>query len=233
MRENLPDFSHCLFDMLELDFLLPPFQLLGFIWRQKSLQLVPSRGRVSFSTTLKGSVRSVKHNLLTCMGIKQLCVTVEETKLQEMTGFEIKKSLLAHLRISHQWWKKKNFIPESQSSHGAIFVPTWKAGKPVASDVTVTFLLQSNSLTNAATKAGYALDAADERKNCLHDNNCAKSWITIVPLAIEVFGGISANFEKTLKLLAVLNDNRSFRTQGLSVAFRKLMQCLSNTAIRR
>ena len=59
---------------------------------------------------------------------------------------------------------EKNLIPESQSRPGDIFVPTWKAGKPAAFDVTVTSSLQSNSLTNAATKAGYALDAADERK---------------------------------------------------------------------
>ena len=60
--------------------------------------------------------------------------------------------------------EKKNLIPESQSRPGDIFDPTWKAGKPAAFDVTVTSSLQSNSLTNAATKAGYALDAADERK---------------------------------------------------------------------
>ena len=128
--------------------------------------------------------------------------------------------------------EKKNLIPESQSCPGDIFVPTWKAGKPAAFDVTVNSSLQSNSLTNAATKAGYALDAADERKYCLHDDNCAKMGITFVPLAIEVFGGISATFKKTLKRLAVLSDNRSFQAQGLSVAFCKLMQSLSITAIR-
>ena len=128
--------------------------------------------------------------------------------------------------------EKKNLIPESQSRPGDIFVPTWKAGKPAAFDVTVTSSLQSNSLTNADTKAGYALDAADERKYCLHDDNCAKMGITFVPLATEVLGGISATFKKTLKRLAVLSDNRSFQAQGLSVAFCKLMQSLSITAIR-
>ena len=86
--------------------------------------------------------------------------------------------------------EKENLIPENQTRSGDIFVPTWKAGKPAAFDVTVTSSLQSNSLTNAATKAGYALDASDERKYCIHDNNCAKMGITFVPLAIEVLGGI-------------------------------------------
>ena len=128
--------------------------------------------------------------------------------------------------------EKKNLIPESQSRPGDIFVPTLKAGKLAAFDVTVTSSLQSNSLTNAAKKAGYALDAAGERQYCLHDNNCAKMGIAFVPHAIEVLGGISATFKKTLKRLAVLSDNRSFQAQGFSVAFCKLMQSLSITAIR-
>ena len=41
--------------------------------------------------------------------------------------------------------EKKNLIPESQSRTGDIFVPTWKAGKPAAFDITVTSSLQSNS----------------------------------------------------------------------------------------
>ena len=92
--------------------------------------------------------------------------------------------------------------------------------------------MQSNSLFNAATKAGYALDAADERKYCLHDDNCIKVGITFVPLANEVLGRISATFKKILKRLALLSDNGSFQAQGSSVAFRKLMQSLSNTAFR-
>ena len=128
--------------------------------------------------------------------------------------------------------EKKNLIPGSRSRPGDIFVPTWKAGKPARFDVTVTSTLQSNSLTNAATKTGYALDAADEREYCLHKDNCTKMGITFVPLAIEVLGGRSATFKKTLKRLAVLSDNRSFQAQGLSKGFCKLMQSLSSTAIR-
>ena len=117
--------------------------------------------------------------------------------------------------------EKKKLIPESQSRPGDIFVPNEKAGKPATFDVTVT---------NAATKAEYALDGAEEIKYCLHDDFCAKIGITFVPFAIEVLGGILATFKKTLKLLAVLSDNRSFQAQGLSVAFCKLMQSLSITA---
>ena len=88
--------------------------------------------------------------------------------------------------------KKKNLIPENQSCPGDIFDPISKAGKPAAFDVAVTSSLQSNSLINATAKAGYAVNAADEQKYCLHDNN----WSQIVLLAIEVLGGISATFKK-------------------------------------
>ena len=128
--------------------------------------------------------------------------------------------------------EKKNLIPESQSRPGDIFIPIWKAGKAAAFGVTVTSLLQTIFLTNAATKARYVLDAADEQMYCLHDNNCSKMGTKFVPLAIEVLGRISAFFKKTLKRLAVLSDNRSFQALALSVAFSKLMQYLSITAMR-
>ena len=115
--------------------------------------------------------------------------------------------------------KKINLIPESQSRPGDIFVPTWKPRKLAALEVTVTPSLQSTSLTNAATKAGFAHDAANEQMYCFHDNNCAKLEVTFVPLAIKVLGGIYAAFLKSLKRLAVLSDNHSFQTQELSVAF--------------
>ena len=66
LKENLAceresdEFSHCLFDMQELGCLLPPFQLLGFIWHQMSLELVQSTGWVSLSTMPKGTARFVK-----------------------------------------------------------------------------------------------------------------------------------------------------------------------------
>ena len=92
--------------------------------------------------------------------------------------------------------EKKNLMPERQLRPGDIFVPTWKAGKPATFDVTVTSSLQKKSFTNAATKAGYALDGADEQEYCLHDNNCSKMGITFVPVPIEVLSGISATFKK-------------------------------------
>ena len=77
--------------------MLPPFQLFGFIWYQLSLELVQSTGSVSSS---KESAHSVKQEFLISTGTMQLRVTVEETQLQDMTAFEIKLCLLAHIRFS-------------------------------------------------------------------------------------------------------------------------------------
>ena len=68
---------------------------------------------------------------------------------------------------------------------------------------------------------------------CLREYNWAKLGVTFFSLAFEVLGGKSPTFKKTLKRLAVLSDNPSFHGQALSVAFCKLIQSSSITAIRR
>ena len=82
--------------------------------------------------------------------------------------------------------EKRTSFPKINHCFSYVLVPAWEAAKPAAFDVTVTWSLQSNSLTNAATKNGHALDAADERKYCLHNDICAKMGFSFVPLAIEV-----------------------------------------------
>ena len=87
-------------------------------------------------------------------------------------------------------------MPEIQSHTGEILVPTWKAGTPAAFDLTITSSLKSNFLTNADTKAGYALDAEDGQRYCPRDENCSQMGITFVAPAVEVLGRISATFIK-------------------------------------
>ena len=72
---------------------------------------------VSTSTTQKGIARSLKQELLATEAIMELRVTVEETQLQDMTEFVIKKCVIARLRISPTV-EKKNIIPEVQSRSG-------------------------------------------------------------------------------------------------------------------
>ena len=55
--------------------------------------------------------------------------------------------------------EKKNLIPESQSRPGDIFVPTWKAGKPAAFDVT----LSRNSGFQKNTNCCYLVQIGDTK----------------------------------------------------------------------
>ena len=92
-----------------------------------------------------------------------------------------------------------NLTPENQSRLGDIFVPNLKAGKPASFDVTVTSLLQSNSLTYAATKAEYVLDATDEQKFCIDDSNCVKMGIFLFPLQWKSLAEYRQHSKKVLK----------------------------------
>ena len=231
MRGNPPDFSLSVRYAGDW-FSAPPIPALG-------LHMAPNEFRISAKYRLGVPVYEVEKKFLFCKagvhdiyGDHAIACHGRGDAIVRHDRIRNKNSVWLLICESLTSSGKKNIIPESQSRPGDIFVPTWKAGKPAAFDVTITSSLQPNSLTNAVTKARYALDAADERKYCLHEDNCAKMGITFVPLAVEVLGGISATFKKSLKRLAVLSDNRSFQAQGLSVAFCKLMQSLSITAIR-
>ena len=72
---------------------------------------------MSTSTTQRGIAHSLKQELLASEAIMELRVTVEETQLQDMTEFVIKKCAIARLRISPTV-EKKNIIPEGQSRSG-------------------------------------------------------------------------------------------------------------------
>ena len=51
-------------------------------------------------------------------------------------------------------------------------------------------ILQTNSIANEALKAGHAIEAAEERKYCTHDNKCSERGIRFVPLATETLDGL-------------------------------------------
>ena len=56
--------------------------------------------------------------------------------------------------------------------------------------------------------------------------------IHFIPLALETFGGPSETTRKTLKRTALFSDNRGFQPSGLSVAFNRLTQAASISAVR-
>ena len=108
----------------------------------------------------------------------------------------------------------------------------WNAGQPPTLDVSVSSPLQSSLIIIASEKSGFALSAAEDRKYEQYAQNCSEDGIQLIPLAFETFGGFSETVLKTLKRIATLADNRNLQPVGLSVAFSRLSQSVSVTAIR-
>ena len=128
--------------------------------------------------------------------------------------------------------EQKSLLPDNNSRLGDTFLPVWTAGQPAALDVTITSPLQSSLIINASEKSGFALSAAEDRKYEQYAQNCSEVGIQFIPLAFESFGGFSETARKTLKQIATLADNRNLQPAGLSVAFSRLSQSVSVTAIR-
>ena len=91
--------------------------------------------------------------------------------------------------------RKRNLFAGNSSRPGDIFLPSWKSGCPAALDVTVTSSLQPNIINHAAEKSGYAIEAAEERKNAQHENSRSEHGILFVPLAVESGGSVSYSQE--------------------------------------
>ena len=128
--------------------------------------------------------------------------------------------------------EQKSFLPDNNSRPGDIFLPVWNNGLPAALDVTFTSPVQSSLIINASEKSEFALSAAEDRKYEQYAQNCSEVAIQFIPLAFETFGGFSATVRKTLKRIATLADNRNLQPAGLSLAFSRLSQSISVTAIR-
>ena len=128
--------------------------------------------------------------------------------------------------------EQKSLLPDNNSRPGDIFLPVWNAGQPAALDVTVTSPLQSSFIIRALEKSGFALSAAVDRKYKQYAQKCSEVGNLFIPLAFVTFGGFSETVRKTLKRIATLADNRNLQPAGLSVAFSRLSQSVSVTAIR-
>ena len=128
--------------------------------------------------------------------------------------------------------EQKSLLPDNNSRPGDIFLPVWNNGLPAALDVTVTSPLQSSLIINASEKSGFALSAAEDRKYEQYAQNCSEVGIQFIPLAFKTFGGFSETVRKTLKRIATLGENRNLQPAGLSVAFSRLSQSVSVTAIQ-
>ena len=128
--------------------------------------------------------------------------------------------------------EQKNLIPETNSRPGDVYLPYWSAGQTAALDITITSPLQPSIISNTASKSGFALRAAEDRKLEQYPQQCVNIGVQYIPMAFESFGGPCELLRKTLKRIALLTDKRSSYSAGFSVAFRRLAQSVSVTLTR-
>ena len=87
-------------------------------------------------------------------------------------------------------------------------------------------------ISDAVRTSGLALNLAEDRKIGHYYQKCSDMILHFIPVALESFGGLSEITQKTLKRIALLSINGGFQPSGLSVAFNRLTQALSITAMR-
>ena len=81
-------------------------------------------------------------------------------------------------------------------------------------------------------KIGFALSAGEDRKYEQYAQKCREIEIQFIPVALKTVGGFTDTVRKILKKIATLADNRSLQPAWLSVAFSRLSQSVSVTAVR-
>ena len=128
--------------------------------------------------------------------------------------------------------EQKHLLPGNNSRPGDMYLPKFIAGQPAALAVTITSPLQASLISDAARTCGFPLTLAEDRKIGHYYQKCSDMGIHFIPLALETFGGLSETTRKTLRGIALLSDNRGFQPSGLSVAFSRLAQAVSISAMR-
>ena len=87
--------------------------------------------------------------------------------------------------------EQKYLLPENNSRPGDVVLPSFITGQPAALDVTITSPLQASLISDAARTCGFALTLAKDRKIGHYYQKCSDMGIHFIPLALEIFGGLS------------------------------------------
>ena len=84
-----------------------------------------------------------------------------------------------------------NIIPDSSSRPADVFLPTWCRGRPAALDVQVISPLQQQTLGEAASTPGHALQVGVRRKLTSHLSACRSIGVEFIPFVMETLGGLA------------------------------------------
>ena len=87
-----------------------------------------------------------------------------------------------------------NLIPDSSSRPADVFLPTWCRGRPAALDVQVISPLQQQTLGEAASTPGHALQVGVRRKLTSHLSACRSIGVEFIPFVMETLGGLAEDY---------------------------------------
>ena len=84
-----------------------------------------------------------------------------------------------------------NLIPDSLSRPADVFLPTWSRGRPAALDIHVISPLQQQTMGEAASTPGHALQVGVQRKLASHLSACRSVGVEFIPFVMETLGGLA------------------------------------------
>ena len=87
--------------------------------------------------------------------------------------------------------KMPNLVSDSLARPADIFLPNWSCGRPAALDVYIISPLQRQTLEEAATYPGRALQVGVRWKLSSHNSACRSAGTDFIPLVAETLGGLA------------------------------------------
>ena len=125
----------------------------------------------------------------------------------------------------------RGLLPGSDARPADVFLPDWDKGRDAALDVTVVSPLQQNLVDRCAVDHDLALDTAYRRKMTSRFDECRAVNVSLIPLAVETFGGWHRSAAVELKRIASRLARQTNATESVVVShfFQKLAICLQRT----
>ena len=96
-------------------------------------------------------------------------------------------------------------VPGSQSRPADILLPIWSRGHSAALDIHVISHLQRQTVQEAATTPGHALQVSIQRKLAAHLSACRAAGVEFVPFVAEALGGLAAVTITTIRAIGKCN----------------------------
>ena len=96
-----------------------------------------------------------------------------------------------------------SLVPNSLSRPANILLPTWNHGRPAALDIHVISSLQQQTVGEAASTPGHALQVGVQCKLVSHLSACRSAGVDFIPIVTEVLGRLA---EDTISIICAFGE---------------------------